>query len=112
MKVRLRPRNAIHASDLFSSAFVRWSTKDSFDNVHANPDPRQWQNTKSYYYSMPFPPLDEYDCTLSLFNPNDQPSGGRITIRATEGGILCEKRYDLRPHASLIFNLNTGAAQK
>jgi len=43
MKIRLRPRGRepMPASDLFSSAFVRWQTKPSFDNVHANPDPLQ-----------------------------------------------------------------------
>ena len=35
LKVRLRPhgREPMHASDLFSSAFVRWLTANSFDNV-------------------------------------------------------------------------------
>ncbi len=109
MKIRLRPRQGTHASDLFSSAFVRWQTKESFDNVHANPDPRQWQNTQSYYYSMPFPSLDEYDCTFSLFNANKQPCAGRVTLRNPQGRVLCEKPYELNPHASLLFNLNTGA---
>lgn len=110
MKVRLRPVAGTHASDLFSSAFVRWSTRESFDNVHANPDPRQWQNTKSYYYSMPFPSLDEYDCTLSLFNPYDERCAGRIAVSSARGSVLCEKRFDLKPHASLLFNLNSGNA--
>src|SRR5262245_14234414 len=38
LTIRLRPncRESIHASDLFSSAFIRWQTATSFDNVHAN----------------------------------------------------------------------------
>ncbi|PYS73386.1 MAG: hypothetical protein DMF73_05935 [Acidobacteria bacterium] len=63
MRIRLRPksREPMHASDLFSSAFVRWKTDNSFDNVHANPDPLQWQRPDSFLYSMPFPPLSEYE---------------------------------------------------
>ena len=55
-----------HTSDLFSSAFIRWTTEESFDNVHANPDPVQLQNSEGYYYSMPFPPLSEYESVLNL----------------------------------------------
>src|SRR5262249_7535825 len=71
MRIRLRPkaREPMHASDLFSSAFVRWRTDSSFDNVHANPDPLQWQRSESFFYSMPFPPLNEYEALFSLFNP-------------------------------------------
>ena len=60
LKIRLRPktRTPTHASDLFSSAFVRWQSRDSFTNVHANPDPLQWQRADSFFYSMPFPPLE------------------------------------------------------
>src|SRR6266571_5925599 len=72
MRIRLRPRarESMPASDLFSSAFVRWQTENSFDNVHANPDPLQWQKAESFYYSMPCPPLTDYICTFALFNPN------------------------------------------
>ncbi len=110
MRIRLRPRGreAMHASDLFSSAFVRWKTAASFDNVHANPDPLQWQNTESYFYSMPVPALDEYDCLYSFFNPNDGPSAGELVLFDPEGKRLVSRRYELKPHASLLFDLNAG----
>ena len=71
LKIRLRPktRTPTHASDLFSSAFVRWQSRDSFTNVHANPDPLQWQRADSFFYSMPFPPLDGSKI-LSTFLPD------------------------------------------
>lgn len=108
LKIRLRPQTRVgmHTSDLFSSAFVRWQTASSFDNVHANPDPRQWQNTESFYYSMPFPALGEYDCVFSLFNPNDKPSAGELALHDPLGKRLVTQAYDLKPHASLFFDLN------
>jgi hypothetical protein len=111
MKIRLRPRcrEAMHASDLFSSAFVRWRTASSFDNVHANPDPLQWQNTESFFYSMPFPSLADYECLFSLFNPNDLRSAGEIALFDPNGRRIAAHRYDLKPHASLLFDLNKGA---
>ena len=110
LRIRLRPkgREPMHASDLFSSAFVRWSTPDSFDNVHANPDPLQWQNTEGFYYSMPFPPLSEYDCAFSLFNPYGTRSAGNIVLNDFHGRKLIDLPYDLKPHASLLLALNIG----
>src|SRR5204863_9474576 len=69
LKIRLRAKTRVptHASDLFSSAFVRWKTPNSFANVHANPDPVQWQRADSFFYSMPFPTLRDYECLYSLF---------------------------------------------
>ena len=109
MKIRLRPqcRQAMHASDLFSSAFVRWRNNASFDNVHANPDPLQLQNTDSYFYSMPFPRLADYECIFSLFNPYDTRSSGEITLYDPFGKKVTARRYELKPHASLIFDLNS-----
>jgi hypothetical protein len=111
LKIRLRPSNQSvkHASDLFSSAFVRWQTVDSFDNVHANPDPLEWQNTTSFFYSMPFPSLNEYDCLFSLFNPYNQPSAGEIVLHHPLGQRVQSLRYELKPHRSLLFHLNSGA---
>ncbi|MBL8203673.1 MAG: hypothetical protein JNM09_05535 [Blastocatellia bacterium] len=111
MKIRLRPQNQTvkHASDLFSSAFVRWKTAASFDNVHANPDPLEWQNTTSFFYSMPFPSLDEYDCLFSLFNPYEQSSVGEIVLHNPSGQRVQTLRYELQPHQSLLFHLNTGS---
>ncbi len=111
MKIRLRPRSreVMHTSDLFSSAFVRWQMPASFDNVHANPDPLEWQNTQSYYYSMPFPRLADYACTFSLFNPYDQPSKGEIVLYDQSGQRVKAMRYELKPHASLLFDLNAGS---
>jgi hypothetical protein len=108
LKIRLRPRtrDTMHTSDLFSSAFVRWQTAMSFDNVHANPDPPKWQNTESFYYSMPFPSLGEYECVFSLFNPNAERSAGKFVLHDPLGKLLCERSYELKPRASLFFDLN------
>src|SRR5580765_8302169 len=110
MKIRLRPRGrqALHASDLFSSAFVRWKTDSSFDNVHANPDPWEWKRPQSFFYSMPFPPLEQYECVFSLFNPNNEKSAGTITLHSEAGAKLKELPYELPPHASLLLNLRRG----
>lgn len=108
MRIRLRPRarESMPASDLFSSAFVRWSTQTSFDNVHANPDPLQWQTSEQFYYSMPFPPLDEYVCTLALFNPNATESAGQIAVFDRLANKVVTKSYELKPYASLLLSLN------
>lgn len=110
MKIRLRPktRTPTHASDLFSSAFVRWKSRDSFTNVHANPDPLQWQRADSFFYSMPFPPLDDYDCIYSLFNPYADRSAGLVTLYDQFGSKLKELPYDLNPHSSLLVDLRKG----
>jgi hypothetical protein len=110
MKIRLRPkgRQSMHASDLFSSAFVRWKTENSFDNVHANPDPWEWKQPRSFFYSMPFPPLEQYECVFSLFNPNNERSAGTITLHSEAGEKLKELPYDLPAHASLLVNLRRG----
>ena len=107
MKVRLRPktRTPSHASDLFSSAFVRWKSRDSFTNVHANPDPLQWQRADSFFYSMPFPPLDDYDCLYSLFNPYAERSAGALTLYDQFGATIKELAYDLKPHSSMLVDL-------
>ena len=108
VNIRLRPcgKAMPHVSDLFSSAFVRWITPESFDNVHANPDPVQLQDTSPYFYSMPFPPLNEYDCVLSLFNPNDQLSRGVIVTNSLASGH--SRPYELPPHSSLLLDLRSG----
>lgn len=113
LKVRLRPAagesSMPHVSDLFSSAFVRWRTAAAFDNIHANPDPLQWQNTDSYFYSMPFPSLQENECVFSLFNPNNELSAGEIVVSDPLGKRVASQKYELKPHASLLFDLNAGA---
>jgi hypothetical protein len=110
MRIRLRPktRTPTHASDLFSSAFVRWKSRDSFTNVHANPDPLQWQRADSFFYSMPFPPLDDYECIYSLFNPYPERSTGACTIYDHFGTTVKELAYDLKPHSSLLVDLRKG----
>ena len=110
MKIRLRPktRTPTHASDLFSSAFVRWKSNDSFTNVHANPDPLQWQRPDSFFYSMPFPPLTAYDCVYSIFNPYDDPSTGTLTFYDQLGNKLRELPYNLKPHSSALIDLQRG----
>lgn len=110
LKVRLRPRTRtpMHASDLFSSAFVRWTSEHSFDNVHANPDPIQWQGPNPFFYSMPFPPLGEYECVFSLFNPYKQRSSGNLTLYDPLGKRLKDLKYDMKPGSSLLFDLTRG----
>jgi len=110
VRVRLRPvsREPLHASDLFSSAFVRWKTEDSFDNVHANPDPLEWQKAEPFFYSMPFPPLDRYESRFSLFNPYTTVSKGMISIYDDLGASLKKIPYELPPHSSLLLDLNEG----
>lgn len=108
LTIRLRPkgRESMHASDLFSSAFIRWQTATSFDIVHANPDPLQWQIRKPFHYSMPFPALSDYQCTVALFNPYDTHSAGHILLRDHAGANLIDQTYDLMPHATLLVDLN------
>jgi hypothetical protein len=110
MRIRLRPkgRQPMHASDLFSSAFVRWKTDTSFTNVHANPDPLEWQRADKFFYSMPFPPLAEYESVFSLFNPYADQSRGAITLYDQLGAKLREVTYELKPHSSLLFDLRRG----
>jgi hypothetical protein len=98
----------MHATDLFSSAFIRWQTDSSFDNVHANPDPLQWQTRSSFYYSMPFPPLSDYECTLGIFNPYETRGGGLIVLHDHSGTKLIEIPYDLKPRSSTLLALNQG----
>jgi hypothetical protein len=109
-KVRLRPhaRSPMHASDLFSSAFVRWTTGASFDNVHANPDPLEWQRPEAFFYSMPFPALSEYECFYSVFNPYQQRSVGEITLHDARGGVLRKIGYDLPGQSSVFLDVATG----
>jgi hypothetical protein len=109
LTIRLRPRcrQRMHASDLFSSAFVRWKTNASFTNVHANPDPLQWQVARSFFYSLPFPPLRQYACFLSLFNPNSTTSRGTVALHDPLGTKLREIPYELLAYSSLILDLST-----
>ncbi|HEX6045786.1 MAG TPA: hypothetical protein VFZ22_14935 [Pyrinomonadaceae bacterium] len=110
MRIRLKPntRTPTHVSDLFSSAFVRWKSRDSFTNVHANPDPLQWQRADSFFYSMPFPPLDDYDCVYSLFNPYADRSAGAVSLYDPFGTKWKELAYDLNPHSSMLVDLRKG----
>ena len=110
LKVRLRPRTRtpMHASDLFSSAFVRWTSEHSFDNVHANPDPIQVQRPDPFFYSMPFPPLREYECLFSLFNPYKDRSSGNVSLYDPLGKRLKSLSYDMKPGSSLLLDLRRG----
>ena len=110
MRIRLKPntRTPTHASDLFSSAFVRWKSRTSFTNVHANPDPLQWQRADSFFYSMPFPPLDDYDCVYSLFNPYADRSAGAVSLYDPFGTKWKELAYDLNPNSSMLVDLRKG----
>src|ERR1700752_436803 len=110
LKVRLRPstRTPTHASDLFSSAFVRWKTKESFTNVHANPDPLQWQRPDAFFYSMPFPPLGEYQSLFSLFNHYAELIAGSLPLYDELGTKLRDLPFALKPRSSLLFDLRRG----
>ena len=110
MRIRLKPKTRVpsHPSDLFSSAFVRWKTKDSFANVHANPDPLQWQRPDSFFYSMPFPTLRDYECLYCLFNPYAERSVGALTLYDQFGSKLKELPFDLTAHSSTLVDLRKG----
>lgn len=110
LKIRQRPKGpfAAHASDLFSSAFVRWWTRGSFDNVHANPDPIEWHRPDSFFYSMPFPPLKEYECVFGIFNPYSETSSGSLALHDPTGRKVREVFYDLKPHCSRFLELRSG----
>jgi len=110
LKVRLRPqtREPMHAGNLFSSAFIRWSSPVSFDNVHANPDPLEWFAPRSFFYSMPFPAQSNYDSIFGIFNPYDSPSRGKLTIYDPLGATLKELALDLPNHSSCFYDLAAG----
>ena len=110
LTIRLRPKTRIacHATDLFSSAFVRWTSTGSFANVHANPDPIEWQRPNKFFYSMPFPPLADYECLYSLFNPYETESRGILTLYDRSGIRLRDLPYALPPRSSLLFDLRRG----
>lgn len=102
-KVRLIPRGnqVTHAGDLFSAGFVRWNFPGNFDNVHAHPRvPRD-----RWFYSMPFPALDDYHCTFALFNPNEEVSEGIVRLMEPLGQSVAERRYKLRPRQTILYSL-------
>jgi hypothetical protein len=105
-KIRLAPRGnpVTHAGDLFSAGFIRWNTPSAFDNVHAHPAaPKQARGR--FFYSMPFPPLDEFHCAFALFNPSPDDSVGTIRLVHPSGKLLVERRYTLRPHQTFLYDL-------
>lgn len=106
-RIRVAPSGkqpVTHAGDLFSAGFVRWTTKENFDNVHAHPAAPQ-QMTGKFFYSMPFPPLDEYHCALAVFNPNDAESAGVIKLIEPQGQTIVEREYQLQPHTAQLYTL-------
>ena len=104
-----RGPTATYVADLFSAAFVRWNFADSFDTMHAHPDPLQLQTPDKFFSSMPFPSLQEYSATLCVFNPYETASAGRILVHSADGRKQVEQSYKLTPYASALFNLNSGA---
>jgi len=110
MRIRLWTRGDMptYASDLFSAAYVRWNSGDGFDTLHAHPDPPQLQVPEKFFSSMPFPNLQDYSCTLSLFNPYERRSAGRVMVYTRDGQRHVEQRYELPPYGSTLFNLNSG----
>jgi hypothetical protein len=111
IRMLVKGKQPIYTSDLFSSAFVRWNYANSFDTLHAHPDPLQLQTKDRFYSSMPFPNLQEYACKLALFNPYQTPSEGRVLFHAADGSQQIEQPYNLAPYASAMFNLNPEAPQ-
>jgi hypothetical protein len=110
MKIRAwaKGKTPTFVSDLFSAAYVRWSFADSFDTLHAHPDPPQIEEPEKYFSSMPFPSLEEYAATLCLFNPYERPSAGRIVVYGADGREAIEQPYKLAPRNSTLFDLNAG----
>jgi hypothetical protein len=74
--------------------------------VHANPDPLEWQRADAFFYSMPFPPLQDYDCFYSVFNPYSQKSSGEVVLYDHFGTRLAEVPYDLQPCSSVLIDLS------
>lgn len=111
IRMLVKGRRPIYVSDLFSSAFVRWNYANSFDTLHAHPDPVQLQTSDRFYSSMPFPDLQEYACKLALFNPYQAKSEGRILFHAQDGSQQIEQPYSLAPFGSAMFNLNADTPQ-
>jgi hypothetical protein len=69
----------------------------------------EWQKAESFFYSMPFPPLAEYEGIFSLFNPYAKQSKGIITLYDQLGSSVDQIPYDLKPHSSLLLDLRQGA---
>lgn len=109
VRMRARGKRPTYVSDLFSAAYARWNHKGSFDALHAHPDPLQLQQAETFYSSMPFPSLEEFSCTLSLFNPYEAVSEGRIVIHSQDGEKRIERSYRLAPFASTLLSLNLDA---
>ncbi|HZS44577.1 MAG TPA: hypothetical protein VFC63_05700 [Blastocatellia bacterium] len=106
MKLRMQPSGLDHYADLFSAAYIRWNFNGKFATVHANPDPQQFKEGK-WYYSMPVFPSEEYNCTLSLFNPYENASVGTIKLVDGNAQVLHEQAYKLDAHSSGLVNMQT-----
>jgi hypothetical protein len=104
IRVAPSPNQVARAGDLFSAGFVRWTTKENFDNVHAHPAPPQ-QVKGQFNYSMPFPSLDEYHCAFALFNPNEEESMGTIRVVDRMAQLVVERAYKLQPHQTMLYSL-------
>jgi hypothetical protein len=109
VRMRAKGRRPAYVSDLFSAAYVRWNYQGSFDTLHAHPDPVQLQQAVTFYSSMPFPSLEEFSCTLSVFNPYEAVSEGRIIVYSQDGGKRIEQPYRLAPFESSLLSLNLDA---
>ncbi|HET9530239.1 MAG TPA: hypothetical protein VFQ92_07805, partial [Blastocatellia bacterium] len=111
LRVRMwaRGKRPAFVSDLFSAVYVRWNYGGSFDMLHAHPDPLQLQQAETFYSSMPFPSLEEFSCTLSIFNPYEAVSEGRITVYSPDGASRIEQPYRLAPFETSLLSLNLEA---
>ncbi|HEY7547676.1 MAG TPA: hypothetical protein VID27_22450, partial [Blastocatellia bacterium] len=68
----------------------------------------QFQTHDRFFSSMPFPSLEEFQCSLSVSNPYETPSSGRIIVYSPDGSRRREQPYNLAPFGAALFNLNEG----
>jgi len=87
---------------------ARWKRALSLDNFHAKPDSIQGQRPDPFFFSMPFPPLREYECLFSLFNPYQDRSSGNLTLYDPLGKRMKSLSYDMKPGSSLLLDLRKG----
>jgi hypothetical protein len=108
IRVWSKGKAPLYTSDLFSAAYARWNFPTGFDTLHAHPDPLQFQTHDRFFSSMPFPSLTEFQCALSIFNPYETQSSGRILVYSPEGSRRQEIAYNLPPFGSTLLDINEG----
>jgi hypothetical protein len=109
LRMWAKGKRPTYVSDLFSAAYVRWNYRESFDALHSQPDPLQLQQAETFYSCIPFPNLEEFSCTLSVFNPYEAASSGRIILHSQDGDRRIERPYRLAPFQTTLLSLNLDA---